>query len=226
MMRSRSHALLTVGMVVAIAALIAATAFILGRSTGSPSTPASQVTQEASGTKEATENSRQQKRTAKEALFYPPERLGAMIASTIAKSVQIECKDKYYGAGWIYDTSYTPMYREKDFEVGAEGKDLLVVTAAHIINDCRSDPSTIKVIIDGEESPSQLLNWHKKIDLATIAVEAKNPGLKGSEEVQQGMWALAVGWPFDDNLTPTIGRVIEVEDSRLYIDVRECPRFG
>jgi S1-C subfamily serine protease len=33
------------------------------------------------------------------------------------------------------------------------------------------------------------------------------------------MWALAIGWPFNYGLTPTMGRVIEIADDDLYIDV-------
>ena len=211
--------LVTVAAVLAIVAgVLAASAFFVGRLTATESTPEPEVSDQAAAADETATESPQASQDDREALFDPPERLGVMIASTISKSVQIECQDGY-GTGWIYDTPYTPTYRNEELELAAQGKDLLVVTAKHVIDDCKQDPSSIKVMIEFEDIPSQLLNWHNKTDLATIAVSANNPGLQGSDEVKQGMWAMAVGWPFNYNLSPTIGRVIEIEDTELYIDV-------
>jgi len=215
---SRGRLVTVVAVLVMVAGILAASAFFVGRLTATESVPEPAVSDQAAVSDESAAESPQASQDDREALFDPPERLGVIIASTISKSVQIECQDGY-GTGWIYDTPYTPTYRNEELEVAAQGKDLLVVTAKHVIDDCKQDPSRIKVMIDFEEIPSQLLNWHNKTDLATIAVSANNPGLQGSDEVKQGMWAMAVGWPFNYNLSPTVGRVIEIEDTELYIDV-------
>ena len=217
-MTSRGRLVTVLTVFAVVAGVVAASAFFVGRLTATESTPEPEVSDQAAVSDETATESPQASQHDREALFDPPERLGVMIASTISKSVQIECQDGY-GTGWIYDTPYTPTYRNEELEVAAQGKDLLVVTAKHVIDDCKQDPSSIKVLIEFEEIPSQLLNWQNETDLATIAVSANNPGLQGSDEVKQGMWAMAVGWPFNYNLSPTIGRVIEIEDTELYIDV-------
>ena len=217
-MTPRARFVIVLAVLAVVAGVVAASAFFAGSQTATESVPEPEVINQAAVSNEAATESPQQSQDDREALFDPPERLGVMIASTISKSVQIECQDGY-GTGWIYDTPYTPTYRNEEVELAAQGKDMLVITAKHVIDDCKQDPSNIKVMIEFEEIPSQLLNWHNKTDLATIAVSANNPGLQGSDEVKQGMWAMAVGWPFNYNLSPTIGRVIEIEDTELYIDV-------
>ena len=202
---------------ITVLAIIAA-AFVAGQSTATRSLGESAGSDRQANNDDPSSALQTRGRTAAESLFYPPERLGIVIASSIANSVQIECQDGY-GTGWVYDTPHDPTFRNAEFEAGSAGMQALVVTAKHVIDKCRTDPSTIAVLLDSQEVGSQLLNWQKETDLATIAIDASIPGLPGSEDVKAGMWALAIGWPFNYSLTPTVGRVIEIADSDLYIDV-------
>ena len=152
-------------------------------------------------------------------LFTPPADIPTLIREITSETVVIECGEEDYGSGWVIDTTDEPVIRNEEFAADAANLDGLIVTAHHVIENCQKNPRDIKVIIGGTTVRSQLLNWHKKVDLAILAAATGTPGLQPTYTAASGTWVLAVGAPFYAQLTPTIGRTITTEGNDLYSDI-------
>ena len=152
-------------------------------------------------------------------LFTPPADIPALIRSVTSETVVVECGEEDYGSGWVINTTAEPVIRNDGFAADAEGLDGLIVTAHHVIENCQKNPRDIKVFISGTTVRSQILNWHKKVDLAILAAATGTPGLEPTYTTASGTWVLAIGAPFYDQLTPTIGRTITTEGNDLFSDI-------
>ena len=152
-------------------------------------------------------------------LFTPPADIPALIREVTSETVVIECGEEDYGSGWVINTTAKPVIRNEEFAANAANLDGLVITALHVVENCRDNPRDIKVFIGGIAVRSQILNWHKKVDLAILAAATGTPGLEPTFTTASGAWVLAVGAPFYDQLTPTIGRTITTEGNDLFSDI-------
>lgn len=152
-------------------------------------------------------------------LFTPPADIPALIREVTSETVVIECGEEDYGSGWVINTSDEPVIRNEEFAADAANLDGLIVTAHHVIENCQRNPRDIQVFVGDTMVRSQLLNWHKKADLAILAAATGTPGLEPTYTAASGTWVLAIGAPFYDQLTPTIGRTITTEGNDLFSDI-------
>jgi S1-C subfamily serine protease len=151
--------------------------------------------------------------------YSAPADIPALIREVTRETVFVTCSNEGYGAGWVLDTTAEPVVRNEDFRAAAEGLNGLVVTALHVVENCRDNTDGIRVRIGDATVRSQLLNWHRKTDLAILAVGTGTPGLEPIFTAVSGAWVLAIGTPFSNQLTPTIGRTITTEGNDLYSDI-------
>ena len=128
------------------------------------------------------------------------------------------------GTGWIINTAAQPIIRDdrsREFEAGDSA---LVVTAEHVINDCIKDPAALEVFIGFTRVDASLLNWHRKKDLAVLAVNTSKAGLETTVAVPDASWAMSVGYPLDfENPIPVVGRVIGEQGGNQYLDMAIQP---
>lgn len=161
-------------------------------------------------------------RTRTDPLFLPPEDLGGLIADVKDISVTVSCADGS-GTGWVIDTQATPIIRpsvRKDY--GPEYQ-TTVVTAEHVISDCRKDGRQVRVRIGETSMPAVLMSWDKDRDVATVGIEMPREGARPFTFTPDGSWAMTVGAPLDDVLVPTIGQVVHDDGYDLYLHLTSRP---
>jgi S1-C subfamily serine protease len=68
------------------------------------------------------------------------------------------------------------------------------------------------------------LNWHRKVDVALLAVNTSRPGLETTIAVPPASWAMSIGYPLEfQNPIPVVGRVIAEEGGTQYLDMAIQP---
>lgn len=102
-------------------------------------------------------------------LYAAPEDLREVIAQTKAFTVEVYCGDSG-GAGWIIDTTAAPQVRPRfRLEYGSDFPQT-VVTAEHVIRECRGGDEPVEVWLGRKEVGAVLMNWDRQRDVATIGI--------------------------------------------------------
>jgi len=155
--------------------------------------------------------------------YTGPEDVPGLVDETADSVVFVVCGDGS-GTGWIINTAATPIIRDdrsRDFDAGDSA---LVVTAEHVITDCIKDPDALEVFVGFSRVDASLLNWHRKRDLAVLAVNTSKAGLETTVAVPDASWAMSVGYPLDfENPIPVVGRVIAEQGGNQYLDMAIQP---
>ena len=155
--------------------------------------------------------------------YTGPEDIPGLVDETADSVVFVVCGDGA-GTGWIINTAAQPVIRDdrsREFEAGDSA---LVVTAEHVINACIKDPAALEVFIGFTRVDASLLNWHRKKDLAVLAVNTSKAGLETTVAVPDASWAMSVGYPLDfENPIPVVGRVIAEQGGNQYLDMAIQP---
>ena len=155
--------------------------------------------------------------------YTGPEDVPVLVDETGDSVVFVVCGDGS-GTGWIINTAANPIIRDdrsRDFDAGESA---LVVTAEHVINDCIKDPDALEVLIGFTRVDASLLNWHRKRDLAVLAVNTSKAGLETTVAVPDASWVMSVGYPLDfENPIPVVGRVIAEQGGDQYLDMAIQP---
>lgn len=156
-------------------------------------------------------------------LFAEPQDLTGLIRTVKESLVLVQCGEGS-GTGWIIDTAAEPLMRagrDRDFDAGESA---LVVTADHVISDCREDATSLSAYVGEIPVGVVLLNWHTREDVALLAINSSRPGLPATVLVPQGSWAMSVGYPWEfDFPVPLIGRVIDHYGPVQYVDMTIQP---
>jgi len=151
-------------------------------------------------------------------LFKGPDDLGRFIASARQSTVTVLC-DGGSGAGWIIDTEAKPKVRPaKRAEYGDEYT-RTVVTAEHVIADCRDSNDELEVQVGSTTVPAVLMHWDKQADLATIGISANSPELRPYSFASGGNWTMTLGAPVDGVLVPLIGPVIDENEVEILVQM-------
>ena len=155
--------------------------------------------------------------------YTGPENVPGLVDETADSVVFVVCGDGA-GTGWIINTAANPIIRDgrsRDFDTGESA---LVITAEHGITDCIKDPDALEVFIGFTRVDASLLNWHRKKDLAVLAVNTSKAGLETTVAVPDASWAMSVGYPLDfENPIPVVGRVIGEQGGNQYLDMAIQP---
>ncbi len=155
--------------------------------------------------------------------YTGPENVPGLVDETADSVVFVACGDGV-GTGWIINTAAKPIIRDdrsRDFEAGESA---LAITAEHVITDCIKDPDALEVFIGFTRVDASLLNWHRKKDLAVLAVNTSKAGLETTVAVPDASWAMSVGYPLDfENPIPVVGRVIGEQGGNQYLDMAIQP---
>jgi S1-C subfamily serine protease len=155
--------------------------------------------------------------------YTGPEDLPGLVSDTADSVVWIVC-DEGSGTGWIINTSAEPNIRgdrSRDFDAGSSA---LVVTAEHVISDCIKNPDALEVFVGYGRVDASVLNWHRKRDVAVLAVNTSRPGLETTVAVPEASWAMSVGYPLEfENPIPVVGRVIAEQGGDLFLDMAIQP---
>ena len=155
--------------------------------------------------------------------YTGPEDIPGLVDETEDSVVFLVCGEGA-GTGWIINTAAKPIIRDdrsRDFDAGESA---LVVTAEHVITDCIKDPDALEVFIGFTRVDASLLNWHRKKDLAVLAVNTSKAGLETTVAVPDASWAMSVGYPLDfENPIPVVGRVIAEQGGDQYLDMAIQP---
>jgi len=155
-------------------------------------------------------------------LFNAPDDLGRFIASARQSTVTVLC-DGGSGAGWFIDTEAKPKVRPaKRAEYGDEYT-RTVVTAEHVIADCRDSNDELEVQVGSTTVPAVLMHWDKQADLATIGISANSPELRPYSFASGGNWTMTLGAPVDGVLVPLIGPVIDENDVEILVQMPTLP---
>jgi len=161
-------------------------------------------------------------RTRTDPLFLPPEDLGGLIADVKDISVTVLCADGS-GAGWVIDTQAKPIIRPSVRKAYGPEYVTTVVTAEHVISDCRKDGRQVRVRIGETSMPAVLMSWDKDRDVATVGIEMSREGARPFTFTPDGSWAMTIGAPLDDVLVPTIGQVVHDDGYDLYLHLTTRP---
>jgi S1-C subfamily serine protease len=200
------------GVVVVLVALIAGgVGWLLGRSSAPPA-----------ATSAFDASTAEAARTTTDPLYAAPENLRELIAQAKAFTVEVFCGDGG-GAGWIIDTAVEPLVRTRfSSEYGSDFPQT-VVTAEHVIRECRQGESPVEVWIGRKQVEAVLMNWDRKRDVATIGIATDGRAAALPYTVTpDGSWAMTVGAPLDDGVVPVIGQVVRDDgvDLLMHLTVR------
>ena len=155
-------------------------------------------------------------------LFKGPDDLGRFIASARQSTVTVLC-DGGSGAGWIIDTEAKPKVRPaKRAEYGDEYT-RTVVSAEHVIADCRDSNDELSVQVGSTTVPAALMHWDKQADLATIGISANSPAVRPYSFASGGNWTMTLGAPVDGVLVPLIGPVIDENEVEILVQMPTLP---
>jgi len=156
-------------------------------------------------------------------LFEKPGDVTELVRTVKESVVLVLCGDGA-GTGWIIDTAAEPRIRggrDREFDAGESA---LVVTADHVISECREDATSLSAFVGEIPVEVELLNWHKKEDVALLAINSSRSGLPVTVLVPQGSWAMSVGYPWEfDFPVPLMGHVIDHFGSVQYVDMTIQP---
>ena len=155
--------------------------------------------------------------------FSGPDDIGDLVRLTAESVVAIYCGGGA-GTGWIINTSAEPNVRpDRNMKFDA-GDSTLVVTADHVIRECVKDAKSLEAFVGEMPVEVTLLNWHRKRDLALLAINSSQPGLVTTVVAPQGSWAMGVGFPWEfERTVPLIGRVIDKTQGEQYVDMAIQP---
>ena len=155
--------------------------------------------------------------------FQGPTDVTELIRDVRSAVVLVRCSDGA-GTGWIIDTAAEPNIRgdrSREFDSGGSA---LVVTADHVIRDCVKNESALSAVVGEIPVDARLLTWHKKEDIAILAINLDREGLQPTTLVPQGSWAMSVGYPWEfDFPVPLMGRVIDHYGPVQYVDMTIQP---
>jgi len=161
-------------------------------------------------------------RTRTDPLFSDPADLGSLIADTKAITVTVLCNGSS-GAGWIIETNAEPVIRPKMREKYGPGFASTVVTADHVIAECRKKGLDVGIQVSQTLVNAVLMNWDPSRDIATIGVASDKPGAQPFTFTPDGTWAMTVGAPVDEALVPTIGQVVHDDGFHLLLHMTSQP---
>ena len=154
--------------------------------------------------------------TRRAALFTPPANLETTIQQTDEALVEVWCGDDSFGTGWVIETDRKPVIRASQRIDAEQLYDALVVTAWHVVEDCRNGEGELVVYRARNKIPAILLNWQSTHDVALLSAQITRSGLRVSSEAPLGAWTMTSGYPFDDNPNPVFGPVIRKDDLEIY----------
>jgi S1-C subfamily serine protease len=169
-----------------------------------------------------TPESPQVERTRTDPLFAEPEDLGKYLRDAERSTVTVFCTDGV-GAGWIIDTTAEALVRPKMRDEYGSDYPQTVVTAEHVIRDCRKENKPVRVKVGGVTVPSVLMNWNRERDVATIGIASNSPAASPFTFTPDGTWAMTIGAPLDDVLVPVIGQVVHDDGFDLLLHLTTRP---
>lgn len=156
-------------------------------------------------------------------LFVQPNDVANLFRMVKDSVLLIQCGDGA-GTGWIINTAATPEIRsgrDREFDAGGSA---LAITADHVIADCRNDESTLEAFLGERPIGVRILNWHKRADVALLAINASDVGLETTTLAPPLSWAMSVGYPWDfDFPVPLVGQVVDRFGPNQYVDMAIQP---
>lgn len=155
------------------------------------------------------------------ALFDSPPDLHSLLVDAKRWTVTIYCEEAA-GAGWIVDTMAEPRVRpDKRADVTADLRGV-VVTAEHVIRECKDSNEALEVLVGGRSVRAALMNWDRRADVATIGIAREGAAALPYSFTPQGSWAMTLGAPLDNVIVPVIGQVVHDDgvDVVLHMTVR------
>ena len=202
-----------------VALVVGLAAGMVGWRLGAASTQQSLATP---GEAQTEEISPQAERVMQDPLFREPEDLGPFIAQVRQSTVTVGCAGGT-GAGVIIDTTATPKVRPRMREAYTEEYSQIVVTAEHVIRDCKDKPRALSVKVGSTSVPATLMHWDRNTDVATIGIASNAPAIPPYSFTPGGTWVMTLGAPIDRFLVPLIGEVIHDAGTELIIQMTIRP---
>jgi S1-C subfamily serine protease len=182
-------------------------------------------TQNPSGVDEVASSAGKQqskKVSSRDLLFVPPADMDEFIKEGKKVTVTVLCNGGT-GAGWIIDTPAEPVVRPKMQADYGDQFAQVVVTAEHVIRDCRRKGLDVGVVVSESLVPAVLMNWDKENDVATIGIKTSQTGVPAFTSTPEGTWAVTIGAPIDEYLVPTIGQVVHNDGFNVLLHMTSRP---
>jgi len=155
-------------------------------------------------------------------LFDAPEDLRGFIARARQSTVTVLCAGGS-GAGWIIDTEAVPKVRPRKRDDYTDDYMSTVVTAEHVIADCRDSNDELQVQVRSTKVPAVLMHWDMQADVATIGISSNSPGIRPHSFAARGSWSMTLGAPVDGALVPLIGPVIDANLLEILVQMPTRP---
>lgn len=140
-------------------------------------------------------------------LFDEPSDLQEVLFDAKRWTVTIYCAEGS-GAGWIINTPAQPRVRPVKRDDVTVDLVQVVVTAEHVIRDCKESNDELEVLVGSQRVPAALMNWDRTADVATIGIIDEAASARTHSFAPQGSWAMTLGAPLDDAIVPVIGHVV------------------
>lgn len=205
--------------VICVALVVGMAAGVIGWRLGAASTP-ELVADQVDRTDQ--ETSPQVERVKTDPLFRGPEDLGRVIAAVRQSTVTVGCAGGT-GAGAIIETTAEPKVRPRMRDAFTDEYRQVVVTAEHVIRECKDSPEELSVTIGSTSVPATLMHWDRPADVATIGIASNAPALQPYSFTPGGSWAMTLGAPIDGFLVPLIGEVVHDNGVELLMHMTTRP---
>jgi S1-C subfamily serine protease len=153
--------------------------------------------------------------------FAAPTDLGLLVSKVQKALVTVECGDSY-GSGFGYDIDFSG-------EMDPQWKSILIsnpnaiITNHHVIEDCIDDANLPTNIVAGPQDTIRdyyIYSWDEENDIALLVTSWKTEFLSDTAEVPEpGWWAMAMGSPWENNSSVTIGNIVSFTQEFTEYDI-------
>ena len=153
--------------------------------------------------------------------FSAPKDLGLLISKVKKSLVTVECGDSF-GSGFGYDIDFSGVSDPESQAIIASNPNA-IITNHHVVEECIADQSlTTNIIAGPQESIREyhIYSWDVENDIALLLTSWEVETLPYSAEVPEpGWWVMAIGSPWENNSSVTIGNVVSFTQEFTEYDI-------
>jgi len=156
-----------------------------------------------------------------EKYFAAPTDLGTLVSKVQKALVTVVCGDSY-GSGFGYDIDFSGETDPQMKAILATNSNA-IITNHHVIEECIEDDSLPTNIIAGPQESIRefyIYSWDEENDIALLVTSWETEFLSDTSDVPEpGWWAMAMGSPWENNSSVTIGNVVSFTQEFTEYDI-------
>jgi S1-C subfamily serine protease len=153
--------------------------------------------------------------------FSAPKDLGLLINKVKKTLVTVECGDSL-GSGFGYDIDFSGV-SDPELQAIIASNPNAIITNHHVVEECIADQSLATNIIAGPQESIReyyIYSWDVENDIALLLTSWEVETLPYSAEVPEpGWWVMAIGSPWENNSSVTIGNVVSFTQEFTEYDI-------